>query len=558
MDMSRFRDMFVTEAREHLGTMGDTILEMEKAPATPGLVDALLRSAHSLKGMAASMEYPEIAALAHRMEELLDRIRKGAVPFDAGAADLLLAGVDLLGRMVGAVTAGDGVTDDAGPLVEQLIACGAAPEGGGTGNPPPGRVAEGSPPPADVSPLAGGQWTVRVRAEVLDRLMAVAGELITSKNRLATLGEEMGDGRFREAVGDLSRLVRELRDEVTDLRMLPFSTICERLPRMVRNLARRSGKEAVLEVAGKELELDRGLLELLSDPLVHLVRNAVDHGIEPPGERTAAGKGSRGRILLAVSRERDHVVVTVSDDGRGMDPERIVAAAEEKGFIPPGEGERLSRGEAFMLTCLPGFSTAAAVTDLSGRGVGMDAVLAAMRQAGGSLSIHSEPGGGSSITLRLPLSVAIIPVLLAACGSRAVALPVTAVIRTVELERDAIIREGKRRFFMLGEERVPLLALGTLLGIPSSGPAGEIVPVVTSNAGGRMVGLSVDRLLGQTEVFARPLGRPLARARGLSGSAVLGDGRVIFILDLVNLLGPLEGPPRFAFSHAGIAQGGTG
>lgn len=565
MDMSQYRDMFVAEAREHLGTMGDSILALEKDPADADRIGSLFRNVHSIKGMAASMDFPQIAALAHRMEDLMDRIRKGRLSFDAGAADLLLAGADFLGRMVDDVAEGQSREYDTASLVESLLAHEGTGGKTGEGEAVPGGAPAAAPPAVPESSLsrepvhdAGeGQRTVRVRSELLDRLVNVAGELVTSKNRLTELGEELGEERLRDAVGELARLVRELRSEVMAVRLIPFASICDRLPRMVRDLARQCGKSAVLVIEGKELELDRGILELLSDPLVHIIRNAVDHGIEPPEERAARDKGAEGLIVLSVTREKDHVVVAVADDGRGMDPVKLVASAEAKGLLAPGEGARLTPEEAFMLTCLPGFSTAGAVTDVSGRGVGMDAVLTVMRQAGGSLAIQSEAGRGSRMSLRLPLSVAIIPVLIASCSSRTMALPVTAVVRTVELDRRQFRRGSEGTVFDLDGEEIPVMGLGSLLKLPPARFRGIRIPVVVTDAGGRRTGIVVDRLLGQTEIFVRPLGKPLAAIRGLAGGAILGDGQVIFILDLASLLGPVKGSRRTLQTYPGIAKGGA-
>lgn len=565
MDMSQYRDMFVAETREHLGTMGDTILALEKDPADADRIGSLFRNVHSIKGMAASMDFPHIAALAHRMEDLMDRIRKGRFSFDAGAADLLLAGADVLGRMVDDVAAGQSREYDTASLGESLQAYDgsggktaegeAAPVSAAAAAPPP--APESAPPREPAHDAGEGPRTVRVRSELLDRLVNVAGELVTSKNRLMELGEELGEERLRDAVGDLARLVRELRNEVMAVRLIPFASICERLPRMVRDLARHCGKNAVLTIEGKEQELDRGILEVLSDPLVHIIRNAVDHGIEPPEERAAAGKGAEGRIVLSVAREKDHVVVTVADDGRGMDPAKLVASAEAKGLLAPGESAQLTAEEAFMLTCLPGFSTAGAVTDISGRGVGMDAVQTTMRLAGGSLAIQSEVGRGSRMSLRLPLSVAIVPVLIVSCSSRTMALPVTAVVRTVELDRRQFRRGDGGAVFDLDGEDIPVVGLSSLLKLPPARSRGMRIPVVVTDAGGRRTGVMVDRLLGQTEIFARPLGKPLAAIRGLAGGAILGDGRVIFLLDIASLVGPILGPRRTMQTYAGIAKGGA-
>ncbi|RNC72316.1 MAG: chemotaxis protein CheA [Desulfuromonadales bacterium] len=565
MDMSQYRELFVAEAREHLDLMGGDILALEKEAGNAERIDSLFRNAHSIKGMAASMEYPEIAELAHRMEDLMDRVRKGRTPFDAETADLLLAGADLLGRMIDDVAAGGRVVHDAGELVPKLASCGIATGGGHS--PSPGVMNQASPSPPDIggAPAAVDtafrdhreeQRTVRVRSDILDRLVNVTGELVTSKNRLAELGQDIESDLFRDAVGELAHLVRELRNDVMAVRMLPFSSICERLPRMVRDLARRSGKEVSLVIEGKEQELDRGILELLADPLVHILRNAVDHGIESPEERAAAGKAHEGRLFLSARREKDHLLVSVEDDGKGMDPRALVASAVAKGLISAGDGEGLSTQEAFMLTCLPGFSTAGAVTEVSGRGVGMDAVQSAVRQVGGAVVIGSEAGHGSRITLRLPLTVAIIHALLVACGSRILAVPVTSIQRTLELDRRHVRAEGRRRVCDLDGETVPLYSLGRMLGDSAARPASEALPVVTTDVRGRTVGLVVDRLLGQMELFTKPLGRPLGSVRGLAGGAILGDGRVVFILDLSMLLAPERRRQQGFIHHAGNGKGG--
>lgn len=563
MDMSQYRDLFVAEAREHLVRMGDNVLELEKDPANAELIDSLFRNAHSIKGMAASMDYPGIADLAHKMEDLIDRVRKRQSVFDGEAADLLLAGADCLGRLVDEVAEGRSGIVEVGDLANRLLAHGAA---AGIAEPPAAERAAGSPVSGAPSHAGGaetvpepedGQRTVRVKADLLDRLVGITGELVTSKNRLVDLGAEIASEKLTEAAGILARLVRELHDEVMTVRMLPFSTICERLPRMVRDLSRKCGKQVSLEIEGKGNHLDRGILEILTDPLVHILRNAVDHGIEVPTDRIAAGKPSEGRIVISVCREQDHLLVAVEDDGRGMDPRAIIAAAVAKGLISEEAGAKLSPQEALLLTCLPGFSTAAAVTDISGRGVGMDAVQAAIRQVGGTIAISSEQGSGSRVLLKLPLTVAIIQVLLVASSTRTLAVPVTAVQRTVELARHCVTADGERQFADVGGESVPLARLDQLLGLPPDDAPGELVPLLLVDWGGQTVGVAVDRILGQTEVFVKPLGRPLAKLGGVAGGAILGDGRVIFILDLPSLLEPFRWQGFVLDTGLGDEQGGN-
>lgn len=544
MDMSQYRDLFISESREHLRTINGLVVGLEKDAGDRETIDALFRVAHSVKGMAASMGYAEITELAHKLEDLMDQVRKGALAFDAGVADLLLEGADLLEAMVSDVEVGGSGSRDIAGLVERLV---AYPTAVGAAPPPPQREPEPQAPAAEPTPLPaadereesikGGepQQTVRVKTEVLDRLINITGELITNKHRMMTVAREVASARLDDAVSELSKLLRELHDEVMRVRMMPFATIADRFPRVVRDLAKRSGKEVAFEIAGKEIELDRGILEELSDPLLHMLRNAVDHGMEPPAERQTAGKQGKGRIRLTASRAQDLVVVTVEDDGRGMDPARLIAVALDKGLITPEEGGRMSPREAFMLTCIPGFSTAREITDVSGRGVGMDAVRAKIQALGGTVAVESEMGQGSRIMLKLPLTIAIINVLLARCGHLTVAVPVTNILRTLELRRHQIVSRGRQKVFELDEEPVPLVSLNRLFGRPFTPFTGEVIPVFVSELKGRKVGLIVDRFLGQQEVFIKPLGRPLASLKGVAGVAVLGDGEIVFILDVANL-----------------------
>ncbi len=549
MDMSQYRGLFISESREHLRAIGELVVSLESRSADRETIDSLFRSAHSLKGMASSMGYARIAALAHKMEDFMDRFRRGEMVFSAGAADLLLEGADLIEAMIRDVEQGlpgeREIDEMAGKLAGHSP---ASPE-----EPPPpagndnkiGMTAEVlvlSAPVADGpakgdSPRSGteSQQTVRVKTEVLDNLINLTGELITAKHRLMTIGKEVGLANLDDAVTELSRLLRDLHNEVVMVRMLPFSAISDRFPRMVRDLARRGGKEVAFEIVGKEIELDRGILEELADPLIHILRNAVDHGVEEEKDRLACGKPPQGKITLSVSRERDLVVVAVADDGRGMAPAKLIAAAVAKGLIGPEEGRLMSPREAFLLTCIPGFSTANEVTDISGRGVGMDAVRATVQALGGSLTIESEEKIGSQIILKLPLTVAIINVLLATTGPLTVAIPVSAVLRTLEISRDMVEVCDNQVVCHLDEEPLPLLSLEGIFGLQPAKPHSNAIPVFVSEVRGRRVGVVVESFLGQQEVFVKPLGRPLAKLKGLAGGAVMGDGQIVFILDVANL-----------------------
>jgi two-component system, chemotaxis family, sensor kinase CheA len=534
MDMSHYRELFISETREHLRTFNELIVALEKNADDREQIDALFRNAHSMKGMAAAMGYEAFALLAHKIEDLMDKVRKKVYSFSPGIADLLLEGSDLLDAMLGDIDANLTAVRDVGGLVEKLAGYrpGAAKE-----PPPPAPEGEkGAEFDDERERRPESRQTVRVRTDILDSLINSTGELITNKNRLMNISRDLGSAPLDDALLELGKLLRGLHNEVLNVRMMPFASISDRFPRVVRDLAQKTGKDVSFEIDGKDIELDRGILDQLSDPLVHMLRNAVDHGLESRAERLADGKEEQGRIRLSVSREKDQVVVAITDDGRGMDPVHLIASALDKGLIKPEEAKGISSRDALLLTCIPGFSTAREVTDVSGRGVGMDAVRSTIRSLGGSLAIDSEVGHGSTITLKLPLTIAIINVLLMKCDNLTIAVPITSIHRTLEIGRSDITRRGTHKFLNLADEVIPLVSMKRILGIQASDPPASVIPLFVAEVKGRRVGLVVDGFLGQQEVFVKPLGRPLARMKGLAGGATLGNGEVVFILDVANII----------------------
>lgn len=540
MDMSQYKDLFVSEVKEHLTGLSDLIVTLENNPADRQAIDALFRSAHSIKGMAAAMAYGDISTLAHTMEDFMDLFRKDLCTFSGTAAELLLAAADLLVSMVQDVEKGGSGTGDTAEISQRLSSFKQDPDTSTTPKQPvdPAALPPGHDDIRTIPPRDGADplQTVRVKTEVLDTLINITGELTTSRNRLAALAQEHDMAVFAGALNDLSRYLRDLHTEVLKVRMTPFAAIADRFPRAVRDVAKKSGKEVSLKIVGKDIELDRGILQELPDPLLHLLRNAVDHGLESPHERQAAGKSTVGEVVLEVSKEKDRVLVSVSDDGKGMEPQRIIAAAVAKGVIREEEGTHLSREQALLLTCLPGFSTASAVTEISGRGVGMDAVRATLQSLGGTISIDSQLGKGSRFVLSLPTTISIIQVLLVACASLLVAIPVTKVVRTLDIRRSELFSRGKRQLCRVGKEEIPLVALHRLLDAPFSPRKEPSIPAIVVEVRGRLVALVVDRFAGQQDVFVKPLGQPLNRIKGILGGAIVGDGAVIFIIDPAALL----------------------
>jgi two-component system, chemotaxis family, sensor kinase CheA len=542
MDMSPYRDLFVSESRIHLSTFNDLIVQLEDNVFDRAAIDEMFRHAHSLKGMAATMQFDAITALAHRMEDLLGRVRSEEIVFCRDLADLLLEGSDLLSGMVSAIENGAGEQVDATRVIERLESftpdlakINRTPEPAPSDTDPETMSAD-SPQNKHPFRQSDSFKSIRVKTETLDRLVNITGELITTRHRLMDRALRYAVPTLDEPLHQLSVLLRELRDEVFKSRMLPFAVVAERFPRLVRDLARKQGKQVSLQVDGKEIELDRGILEEITEPLVHILRNAVDHGMENPDARVAAGKPPGGVVTVTVARDKDHVDISVADDGRGMDPVRLAQNAIEKKILTPAQACDISRQAALMLVCVPGFSTSAEVSDVSGRGVGMDVVKTAVHVLGGTLAIESENGRGSRFVLRLPISVSIIHALLVECGKLTLAFPVNTVSRTIELRRDDIFEEAGRKVFALEGRHIPLKSLNRLLHQPLLQGTGPIMPTVVSEAGGVVAGLVTDRFLRQEEIFVKPLGIPLSRMKNLTGGTITGDGRIVFVVDASTLV----------------------
>jgi two-component system chemotaxis sensor kinase CheA len=402
------------------------------------------------------------------------------------------------------------------------------------------ELEEASPAPAPPRPEGAPEpaRTVRVRAEMLDEFLDVSGELLLATARLRELGRAMPEAGRRaheEGVDRLQAIAKDLHGRVMTARMTPLTALFDRLPRAARDLARRTGKQVDVVVTGTEIEVDRALLDEISDPVLHLLRNAVDHGLETAADRIAAGKRPTGRVEVSARRERDRVIVEVSDDGRGMDPAALRRSAVARGAIGAEAAAALPDPEALLLSCLPGVSTAGRVTDVSGRGVGMDAVKRSVEALSGTLSIQSTRGQGTRFTLRLPLTVAMQPVLLVRVGQEVVAIPVSKVYGAAQATMEGLERAGGAPQLAFAGGHVPVRDLGELLGAGAAAPGTRRSIVVTESDTGR-VGLAVDQLLGQQEAVLKPLHSPLSLVPGLSAVTVLGNGRPVFVLDVPRLV----------------------
>jgi len=389
-----------------------------------------------------------------------------------------------------------------------------------------GRAAKAVPKLVDTQ-------TVRIALAHLDTMVDVMGELVIARSRLENISERLDMRELTDAVGEVHRISADLQREVMATRMVPVGNIFNRFPRMVRDLARDLGKDVAFEVDGLDIELDRTVLDEIVEPLVHLLRNSLDHGLEPAEQRVAAGKPERGLVRLSAARERDRALVTVADDGRGMDPERIWSAACERGLVTPAQRADFNDDEILLLTCTPGFSTAAQATKVSGRGVGMDVVRAKVEQLGGALTIRSRVGAGTEFVLALPLTLAIIQALLVRSSGQIYAIPLGAVTEVLAYDDLPIETVDGHPVLTLRDKRVvPLDTLDAVVGVSE----GQASPVRSRNVvllewGDAARGIGVDALVGRQEIVIKPLAGMFAGVAGLSGATVLGDGSVALILD---------------------------
>jgi len=377
--------------------------------------------------------------------------------------------------------------------------------------------------------------TIRVETDKLDKLINLVGELVVNRTRVVELGRIDVAAELVSAVEQLDRITTDLQSAVMKLRMVPIKQVFDRFPRMVRDLSQEKGKKVNLEVRGEETELDRSIVNQIGDPLVHLLRNSVDHGIEPPGERVQNGKPEEGTIILEARHEGSYVLIRVSDDGRGIATEEMLQKAVQKGLLSSAEAQRMSDEEALRLIFRNGFSTAEQVTDISGRGVGMDAVKTVIESMNGSVEIKTSPGEGTRFYVRLPLTLAIIKALLVEVAGEIYAIPIEAIRENLYVAPQDIKTIRGEKVINVRSEVLPLIYLGEMLGM-KTGSSEEILSVVVVEAADRKTGLVVDVLLGQQEIVIKSLSRAVEGIRGVAGATVLGNGRVALILDVSSLI----------------------
>jgi two-component system chemotaxis sensor kinase CheA len=662
MDMSQYLDIFIDESKEHLQTINERLLELEQTPGDMALVNEIFRSAHTLKGMSATMGFEDLANLTHQLENVLDGIRNQRLIVTPELLDVVFQAVDHLEAMIISIASGGDGKRDVGETVEQLkrIEQGEMPNKPTAGEQLPlehtygefeyhvlqqakdqgfsiyeirvrlredcmlkaarvymvfeqlneaGEIVKSTPPadmleeekfdqeflvtvvsktPADelrmrlmsiseideveiaavtvdepsaksgeqddleppvstaIGQVAATQTkaeaaeklaakqagkTIRVNIERLDMLMNLFEELVVDRGRLEQISRDLNHPELTETVERMSRISSDLQTIILNMRMVPVETVFNRFPRMVRQLARELGKKVRLDIIGAETELDRTVIDEIGDPLVHLIRNALDHGIEAPDIRVACGKPEEGTVKLRAYHSGNHVFIEIEDDGAGISREKVLQKAIDRGIVSAEEAAHLTDQQVYGLIFSPGFSTADRISDISGRGVGLDVVKSTIQSLGGTVTVDSQPGKGSLFSIQLPLTLSIISVLLVQIAAETYAIPLSSIMETALVKKEDIFSAHNQPVIDFRGKVVPLVRLKDVFSVPNASDEGDAVAAVIVRKGEKLAALAVDSFIGQQEVVLKSLGNYLSSVFAISGATILGDGRVALIID---------------------------
>jgi two-component system, chemotaxis family, sensor kinase CheA len=568
---------FLVESYENLDRLDRDLVILEKNPGDSEILASIFRTIHTIKGTSGFLAFDKLGAVAHVGESLLGRLRDGQLALNPEITTALLATVDAVRQMLASIeaTGVEGERDD-GELISRLAQLQQVPDVQGTNESPAElqsaaadfeepRTADLSPPSQVVAELsaerpatssadlaeaqrvqqaAPGQSasdrTIRLDVSLLDQLMNLVGELVLARNQILQFANNNEESGLLATSQRLNLITTELQEGVMKTRMQPIGNIWSKFPRTVRDLALGCGKRVRVEMEGKETELDKTLIEAIKDPLTHLVRNSVDHGIERPEVRQAAGKGAEGRLFLRAFHEGGQVNIEISDDGAGLDQERIRNKALQKGLVSIEHASRMTDREIVNLVFLPGFSTAEVVTNVSGRGVGMDVVKTHIEKIGGTVDLQSKPGQGVMVRMKIPLTLAIIPALIVTSGGERYAVPQVNLLELVGLDGEEA-RKGIESIhgspvYRLRGQLLPLVHLKNVLQTAAADVAGSgRVNIVVLEADGRHFGLVVDEINDTEEIVVKPLSRHLKSITVYAGATIMGDGKVALILDVLGL-----------------------
>ena len=559
---------FLIESRENLDQLDRDLIAIEKDPGSREMLDSIFRTFHTIKGTCGFFDFPRLETVSHAGEGLLCDLREGRLAWSPAITGILLELVDVVRRhLAGIERTGTELEEDDPLLVEALgrlrergrdmsgpptvpgpgsIAIPARPvaRAAAAATPSPGLAPASRGEPADEPPAASpSEGTIRVDVGLLDKLMNLVGELVLARNQILRFTVDDNAPSIHGAVQRLSLITSELQEGVMRTRMQPIGNLWNRFPRLVRDLSLHCGKRAKIEMVGKATGLDKTVLEAIKDPLTHLIRNAIDHGIELPEERLAVGKPAEGTIHLRAYHEGGLVNIEIHDDGAGIAPSRIKQKALERNLIAPEQAARLDDRDLLQLIFRPGFSTAETVTSVSGRGVGLDVVKTNVERIGGTVDLQSEPGQGTTFKVKIPLTLAIIPAMIVTSGGDRYAIPQVSLLELVRLEGEDACRriewiQGVPLYRLRGE-LLPLVDLNRILGgAPPEPPGPGVDPVaiiVVLQADNRRFGLVVPEVNDTEEIVVKPLARQLKQIPIFSGATIMGDGRVALILDVLGI-----------------------
>lgn len=539
MDTERYAKLFLSESRESLSEINNALLELERGGGgSDTAVARLFRAVHTMKGMGAAMGYTSVGELSHELETLLDKLRNGTMTVSRPIIDTLFSGVDALEQAVDLATGASPQQLDIKEIIARIQTA-AGDETPQTFTSEFAIVGVDKKEPADsAAPAPSAQKTarhIRIDAKRLDTLMNVVGELVIARDRIAKIAEQMGDSALLEATRRASEILATLQNEIMTSRMVPVWQVFERFPRVVRDTARALGKEVDFKIEGREIELDRSMLDEMGEPVLHLLRNSVDHGIETPDDREKAGKPRVATLILTAERDRATVLIRVTDDGRGIDSARVLPRAIKLGLVEKGT-TKLTEQEIVAIISRPGFSTAEKVTEISGRGVGFDIVATRVRALGGSLEVHTDAGLGTSVSMRLPLTLAISRALLARVDKEVYAIPLTHVLETFSLSEPMLLQSKGKHVVAIRDDLFTAIWLRERVGLPPAANPGRGQVVLIELAAQAKAALIVDEFIGQQEIVVKQFDGVNGSKTLFSGATILGDGSPALIVDASSLL----------------------
>ena len=546
---------FIAETEELLEGLDQHFVRLEESPGDPALINEIFRAVHSIKGSAGFLGFNRLVEVAHQSENILNKIRQNEMQAAPETIDIILESIDVLKTLLKEVKESSGELVDINPIKRKLVLL--LEFSSNTEAPPPPlqgtkELKEGFPDETimsqkdakaddNVMPAANQQEkdkTLRIDTDRLDQVMDLVGELVLSRNRLNKIISDMegtidGDERLKsllETTSNLNLITTDLQLAVMKMRMVPIRKVFNKFPRMVRDISRKANKKINLEIYGEATEVDKSVIEELNDPLVHIIRNSIDHGIETSIERMRKGKSECGTITLGAFQEGNSIVVKIEDDGKGIDAEVIEKKARERGLIKSNDA-RLTHKEIISLIFEPGFSTAEKVTDISGRGVGMDVVKTNIGRINGIIDVNTDVGKGTKITLKIPLTLAIIQVLMVKISNEIYALPLSSILETVRVPKNSIKSIDGQDVLRVRDLLIPLVRLQNVLDINSGDSEKDWVCVVLMAIAEKKVGIIVDELCHQEEVVIKSVGSYFSDIKEISGATITGDGKVGLILD---------------------------